>query len=163
MHTTTISFLALLFSTVPHVVTSQWLPGQGAEVHWYTDTTCGAYAGRRDAFYTKSPFVGTNDLLSTASCLALDPPSDAKSINLAAMWRKGGSDQAPPSTSGYCIIFDEANCDGNTQVSTFPGGSGCVPAQSFTGSMWKSARCVAHPTSTNEGAQPSMSMVAPKI
>ncbi|KAJ7074720.1 hypothetical protein C8F01DRAFT_1101607 [Mycena amicta] len=143
MRISTIFNLALMACALPPVVA--WTYGQGAEVHFYADGKCSAFLSSVPAFYLQAPFVGVNG--QGASCITLNPPGNAQSINTAAIWvdfftTRQTTPSTPAETNGICTFFDGFNCDGRQVSSNFvPNNGVCRPARSSGGFLWKSAIC----------------------
>lgn len=120
--------------------TAQWQAGKRAQVNFYRDTSCSQFQSSATAWWDRFPRVSDYAPYSDEpECLSLNPPGDAKSVNVAAMWRHGSS----ASSSGICNFFDGYGCTGSVQTGSYVPGTGqCLPARSASGGyLWKSAKC----------------------
>ncbi|KAJ7457326.1 hypothetical protein FB451DRAFT_1509517 [Mycena latifolia] len=119
-----------ILAAAAQVALANWTPDKAAQINFYTDTKCSAYAGEAAAFWTQLPLVGgigsTVSLLPTlgygvgnlsggdcstvgaarAQCITLNMPGNSQSINTAALW--GYSTTTEPGTgSGNCVFWDD--------------------------------------------------------
>lgn len=120
--------------------TAQWQAGKGAQVNFYRDTSCSQFQSSATAWWDRSPRVSDYRPYSDKpECLSLNPPGDAKSVNVAAMWRHDSA----ASSEGICDFYDGYGCTGyREQGSYYPGTGQCLAARSKGGNyLWKSALC----------------------
>jgi hypothetical protein len=136
---------AILAATVTQLVPGSiaWERDQAAQMNFYTDTQCTQFAGTASAWWSKSPLVGTVVDPNRAQCITLNMPGNAQSMNSAAFWPFSVTSE-PARMSGFCTVFDDVGCKGNSARSTYvPFNGFCLRARSVDGWLWKSARCVA--------------------
>jgi hypothetical protein len=119
---------------------AQWQPGKGAQVNFYHDTSCSQFQSSATAWWDRSPRVSDYRVYSDEpECLSLNPPGDARSVNVAAMWEHDSG----ASSLGVCHFFDGYGCTGSLKTGDYyPGTGQCLAARSESGNyLWKSARC----------------------
>ncbi|KAJ7472211.1 hypothetical protein FB451DRAFT_1471523 [Mycena latifolia] len=138
------TYFAIL-AAAAQVALANWTPDKAAQINFYTDTKCSAYAGEAAAFWTQSPLVGgigSTVGAARAQCITLNMPGNSQSINTAALWGYSTTTQ-PGTESGNCVFWDEYTCGGNSAVSYYGTGTSptCQPARSKDGWPWKSAKC----------------------
>lgn len=120
--------------------TAQWQAGKGAQVNWYGDSNCGQFQSSATVWWDRFPRVSDYTAYSDEpECLSLNPSGNAKSVNVAAMWKQNNSS----SSYGICNFFDGYGCTGSVRTGTHNPGTGqCLPARSSSGNyLWKSAKC----------------------